>query len=55
MIKPQTVIATMQLVLFIVALVLLSVNRHESFQDFMIFSIFCGGIADNKKLKSDDD
>lgn len=51
--KSQTVIETMQLLLFIAALILLAVNKHETFQDFMIFSILCGGVADNKKLKND--
>lgn len=51
--KAQTILIVIQTILFIVALVLLAVNKHESFQDFMIFSMFCGGLADNRKLKND--
>lgn len=51
--KLQTVTTTLQVVLFIVAIVLLAVNKHESFQDFMIFSLLCGAVADGEKLKND--
>lgn len=53
--KVQIVIATIQIVLLIAALVLLAVNRHESFQDFMIMTIFIGYIAGSSAFKGSDE
>lgn len=53
--KAQTVIAMIQIVLVIAALVLLAVNRHESFQDFMIMSLFAGSFKECSTLKNSDE
>lgn len=53
--KVQIVIAAIQIVLLIAALVLLAVNKHESFQDFMIMTIFIGYIAGSSAFKGSDE
>lgn len=35
-------LTAIQLVLFITAIVMLATNRHESFQDFMLFTMVTG-------------
>lgn len=51
--KAQIVIAAIQIVLLIAALVLLAVNKHESFQDFMIMTLFIGCIAGSPTFKGE--
>lgn len=53
--KAQMIIVVIQMVLTIVALVLLAVNRHESFQDLIIMSLFVGSIKECSTFKNSDE